>query len=268
MPQTPDAHSASPASATPLPPHAKVRPSIQAEIADMVRSVSVALSAALLIQAVIFQPFTIPSASMEPGLVTGDYLVVSKFGYGWSRSSLPFHPPLPSGRLFGRLPARGDVVVFRRPGNPNETWIKRVIGLPGDRIQITGGAVILNGRALPQHALGSGIDLDAPWRPVQRIEERQPDGRAYVTFDAGSGLAGDDRPVQVVPEGFLFVMGDHRDNSLDSRWAGDVGVGMLPVGNLIGRAEIVVASWQPGAALYKPWTWFNLRPARLLEPIR
>lgn len=156
MPQTPDAHSASPASATPLPPHAKVRPSIQAEIADMVRSVSVALSAALLIQAVIFQPFTIPSASMEPGLVTGDYLVVSKFGYGWSRSSLPFHPPLPSGRLFGRLPARGDVVVFRRPGNPNETWIKRVIGLPGDRIQITGGAVILNGRALPS----------TPWAPA------------------------------------------------------------------------------------------------------
>ena len=242
-------------------------PSAVAEIVDTVRTVAVALAAAVVIQTVVFQPFTIPSASMEPGLVVGDYLVVSKFAYGWSRASLPFNPPLPSGRLFERLPKRGDVIVFRRPSNPQETWIKRVIGLPGDTVSVSGGVVTVNGQALPQRALGPGLDLDQPGRPVEQIEERQADGRAYVTFDAGPG-SGDDRPAQVVPEGQVFVMGDNRDNSLDSRWSGDVGVGLLPVTNVVGRAEVVVASWKPGAALWKPWTWFNLRPGRIAQRIR
>ena len=250
-----------------LLPEAVPVPSIRAEVLDMARTIGAALAAALLIQTVAFQPFTIPSASMEPGLVVGDYLVVSKFAYGWSRASVPFDPPLPSGRLFERLPERGDVVVFRRPSDPQETWIKRVIGLPGDRIEVVDGTVIVNGAALPQRALGLGLDLDQPARPVERIEERQANGRAYVTFDGGRGLGGDDRPAQVVPEGQLFVMGDNRDNSLDSRWSPDVGVGLLPVTNLVGRAEIVVASWRPGAALWKPGTWFSLRPGRLLQAI-
>ena len=238
-----------------------------AAIIDTVRTIAVALAAAVAIQTVAFQPFTIPSASMEPGLVVGDYLVVSKFGYGWSRASLPFHPPLPSGRLFERLPKRGDVVVFRRPSNPQETWIKRVIGLPGDTVSVAGGIVTVNDQALPQRALGPGLDLDQPGPPVEQVEERQADGRAYVTFDGGPG-PGDDRPPQVVPSGQLFVMGDNRDNSLDSRWSGDVGVGLLPVSNVVGRAEVVVASWKPGAALWKPWTWLNLRPGRLAQRIR
>ena len=125
----------------------------------------------------------------------------------------------------------------------------------------------INGQALPQRALGPGLDLDAPGRPVEQVEERQADGRAYVTFDGGSG-AGDDRPAQVVPEDQLFVMGDNRDNSLDSRWSPGVGVGLLPVSNVVGHAEIVVASWKPGAAIWKPWTWFNLRSGRLLQKIR
>ncbi|WP_298163213.1 signal peptidase I [Brevundimonas sp.] len=237
------------------------------EIVETVRTMAAALAAAVLIQTVAFQPFTIPSASMEPGLIVGDYLVVSKFAYGWSRASLPFNPPLPSGRLFEHLPKRGDVVVFRRPSNPQETWIKRVIGLPGDTVSVSDGVVTVNGQALPQRALGPGLDLDQPGRPVEQVEERQADGRAYVTFDGGPE-AGDDRPVQVVPPGQLFVMGDNRDNSLDSRWSGDIGVGLLPVSNLIGRAEVVVASWKPGAALWKPWTWINLRPGRLVRRIR
>ena len=258
MTQTPEALPLEPAAA----------PSMRAEIIDTVRTVAVGLVAAVLIQTVAYQPFTIPSASMEPGLVVGDYLVVSKSAYGWSRASLPFNPPLPPGRLFERLPKRGDVVVFRRPSDPQETWIKRVIGLPGDRIEVVDGRVIVNGAALPQRALGPGLDLDQPGRPVERVEERQADGRAYVTFDGGQGLAGDTRPVRIVPEGQLFVMGDNRDNSLDSRWSPDVGVGLLPVANVVGKAEIVVASWHPGAALWKPWTWFNLRSGRLLKPIR
>lgn len=249
-----------------VPAATEAAPSTIAEIVDTARTIAVALAAAVLIQTVAFQPFTIPSASMEPGLVVGDYLVVSKFAYGWSRASLPFNPPLPSGRLFEHLPRRGDVVVFRRPGDPQETWIKRVIGLPGDTVSISGGVVTVNGQALPQRALGPGLDLDQPGRPVEQVEERQADGRGYVTFDGGPG-AGDDRPAQVVPQGQLFVMGDNRDNSLDSRWSGDVGVGLLPVSNLVGRAEVVVASWKPGAALWKPWTWLNLRPGRFAQRI-
>src|SRR5690606_39142300 len=126
--------------------------SARREIIDMVRTVAIGLTAAVAIQTVAFQPYTIPSASMEPGLLIGDYLVVSKFAYGWSRASLPFNPPLPEGRAFGRLPARGDVVVFRRPSDPREVWIKRVIGLPGDRIEVIGGTVVVNGVALPQRS--------------------------------------------------------------------------------------------------------------------
>ena len=243
-------------------------PSSVAEIVDTARTVAIALGAAVLIQTVAFQPFTIPSASMEPGLLVGDYLVVSKSAYGWSRASLPFDPPLPSGRLFGSLPRRGDVVVFRRPSDPQQTWIKRVIGLPGDTVSVSDGVVTVNGVALPQRALGPGLDLDQPGRPVERVEERQTDGRAYVTFDGGPDLEGDTRPAQVVPGGQLFVMGDNRDNSLDSRWSPEVGVGLLPTANVVGKAEIVVASWKPGAAIWKPWTWFNLRGGRLLQRIR
>jgi signal peptidase I len=238
-----------------------------AELLNLLRTVGVGVILAVVFQTAAFQPYTIPSASMEPGLVVGDYLVVSKSAYGWSRASLPFHPPLPPGRLFGRLPERGDVVVFRHPTRSHETWIKRVIGLPGDRVGIVDGTIVVNDRPLPQRGLGPGLDLDQPDRPVSRIEERQVDGRRYVTFDGGSGQAGDDRPPVVVPDGQLFVMGDNRDDSLDSRWPPDVGVGLLPVDYLIGKAEVVLASWHPGAALWKPWTWPRLRSGRFLQPI-
>src|SRR5690606_17060342 len=140
------------------------------------RTLGAGLLAAVAIQTVLFQPFTIPSSSMEPGLVTGDYVVVSKFAYGWSRASLPFNPPLPEGRLLGRTPARGDVVVFRLPEDPQQTWVKRVIGLPGDVIRIEGGVLRVNGQAAPQADLGLTQDHDNPQRQVRRLRETLPGG--------------------------------------------------------------------------------------------
>lgn len=235
---------------------------------DTIRFLVAGLALALIVRIVAVQPFTIPSSSMEPGLVTGDYIVVSKFAYGWSAASLPFDPPMRPGRLMGRTPARGDVVVFRRPSDTSQVWIKRVIGLPGDTVQVRGGQVFVNDRAVPRTALGRARDHDAPDRQVTIVRETLDDGRSYSTYDRSFGQPGDDTPAFRVPAGQLFVMGDNRDNSLDSRWPGAVGVGLLPAENLIGRAEIVLASWEPGASLIKPWTWLKLQPDRLLRPIR
>jgi signal peptidase I len=243
--------------------------STRGEIIEIVRTVVVALALATVLRVVLFQPFTIPSSSMEPGLVTGDYIVVSKFSYGWSRASLPLNLPLipGEGRILGHGPKRGDVVVFRLPRDPKQTWVKRVIGLPGDRVQVTGGVVSVNGVAIPQTAEGLTHDFDAPLREVMQVRETQSSGKTYVTYDGGSGLPGDDTGVYVVPAGNYFMMGDNRDNSLDSRWPGTVGVGLLPAKNIIGKAEIVVGSWNEGAALIKPWTWLNLRSNRFFKPI-
>lgn len=238
------------------------------EALDLFRTVAVGLAIAMVLQTALFQPFTIPSSSMEPGLVTGDYIVVSKFPYGWSRASLPFNPPLFNGRIFERTAVRGDVVVFRLPRDPKQTWIKRVIGLPGDRIQVRGGVVFVNGRALPAEPIGLTRTHDDPTLQAAQVRETQPNGRSYVTYDGIDGGQGDDTGEYVVPEGFYFMMGDNRDNSLDSRWPRDMGVGLLPAGNIVGRAELVVASWRPGASLFKPWTWLNLQPGRFLKPVR
>lgn len=228
----------------------------------------VALILATLLRVLLFQPFTIPSSSMEPGLVTGDYIVVSKYAYGWSTASLPFNPPMAPERIMGREPRRGDVVVFRLPRDPKQTWIKRVVGLPGDTVQVRGGVVFVNGDAVHQTRLDVVADHDAPQRRVQQVRETLADGRTYVTYDGGPGLPGDDTPLRRVPPGQYLMMGDNRDNSLDSRWPAEVGVGLLPAENIMGRAEIVLASWEPGASLFKPWTWMNLQWDRFLVRIR
>lgn len=237
------------------------------EAMENAKVIAIGLLAAITFQTVAFQPFTIPSSSMEPGLVTGDYLVVSKFAYGWSRASLPLNPPLPDGRLFGRSVGRGDVVVFRRPSDPQQSWVKRVIGLPGDRVQVASGVVAVNGRVIPRAPLDVVSDYDMPSRRVLEVRETLADGRSWITYDGGSGLPGDDTGVFVVPAGQYFMMGDNRDNSLDSRWPADVGVGLLPADNIVGKAEVVVASWKPGAGLFKPWSWLTLQPGRFFLPV-
>ena len=253
---------------TDSPPSDSTPPTLLQEILDTARTLGVAVIVVLIFRIILFQPFTIPSSSMEPGLVTGDYVVVSKFAYGWSRASLPFNPPVGHGRILGRMAQRGDVVVFRRPSDPGEAWVKRVIGLPGDRVQVIGGTVLVNGVAVPRTPLRVTQDHDRPERTVLEVRETLPDGREWITYDGGSGHRGDDTDVYVVPQGQYFMMGDNRDNSLDSRWPADVGVGLLPVGNVIGKAEIVLASWKPGASLFKPWTWLNLQWDRFFRPVR
>lgn len=236
-----------------------------AEITATVRTVSVGLLLALLLRVVFYQPFTIPSASMEPGLVEGDYIMVSKFSYGWSRASLPFSPPIFRGRIFGRGPDRGDVIVFMAGADRRTATVKRVIGLPGDRVQLSGGVVRINGATLPRKVLGGADDGDASAAVV--VQEREPAGRAYLTLDRGLGHEGDDTEVFVVPAGCHFVMGDNRDNSLDSRWPSGFGVGFVPAENIVGEAQLILMSWEPGASLLKPWTWFSLQPDRRLKRV-
>lgn len=238
------------------------------EVTENLKTVGGALLIALVLRVVVFQPYTIPSSSMEPGLVTGDYVVVSKWPYGLSRASIPFNPPLFKGRLWGRAPARGDVVVFRLPRDPDQAYIKRLIGLPGDRVQVVAGEVRVNGHALPRQVLGPGVDHDAPGRAVPRVVETAVNGKRYLTFGGSADGEGDNTGVYVVPEAMYFFMGDNRDHSLDSRWPMEVGVGFVPAENLVGRAEAVVLSRREGASVLKPWTWLNLDWGRFFRRVR
>jgi signal peptidase I len=234
------------------------------------------LIAAVLIRTFIFAPFSIPSASMLPNLVVGDHLFVAKWPYGYSRYSLPFAPIGFDGRVPDGVPERGDVVVFRHPRN--EDWVKRVIGLPGDTIEVRGGVVILNGLAVPRQPLepfdlpvspnspcdGKGADVrletGADGQPhclFPRYRETLPGGRSYEVLDQGRSPADDFGPI-TVPAGHLFMMGDNRDDSLDSRVSVEQhGVGLLPIQNVLGRALIGFWSTDGSAEWIKPWTWFT-----------
>ena len=239
------------------------------EAIELFKTLGAGLAIALALRVIVFQPYTIPSSSMEPGLVTGDYIVVSKWPYGWSRASIPFNPPLFHGRVWGRDPARGDVVVFRLPRDPTQAYIKRLIGLPGDRVQVSGGQVRVNGAPLPRQFTGWEEDHDAPGRIVPRTLETAPSGRRYVTFGGSADGEGDNTGVYIVPAGHYFMMGDNRDNSLDSRWPKEAGgVGLVPAENVVGRAEAVVVSWKDGASILKPWTWLSLDFSRFLQRVR
>jgi len=257
---------ANPTSAQSAPPAAAFR-----ELAEIFWTIGLALILTVVLKAALFQPFTIPSASMEPNLVEGDYIVVSKFSYGFSRYSIPFSPPLFSGRVFGRPPERGDVVVFKLPRDGRTDYIKRVIGLPGDRIQMKAGVIFLNGSAIPRRALPS-VMMDSGYgfsRSVERFEETLPNGRRYVTYDYGTDGDLDNTPVYVVPKDKFFMLGDNRDNSLDSRVPSAIGVGFVPEENIVGKAQGILLSWNKDAQLLEPWTWFtDARPERFFRSLR
>ena len=223
-----------------------------------------ALILAMVIRTFFFQPFTIPSGSMRPTLLVGDYLFVSKYAYGYSKYSLPFSPNLFSGRLWSAEPKRGDVLVFRLPSNSNVDYIKRVVGLPGDRIQVRQGVLYINDQAVQRNFVGQidNTDVTEVSRPVDVYRETLPNGVTYNTLDLGYFPQVDDTKVFEVPQGYYFMMGDNRDNSDDSR----LNVGYVPAENLIGRANLIFFSIGNGSSAWQLWRWpFDIRWGRLFS---
>ncbi|ANP44642.1 signal peptidase I [Candidatus Viadribacter manganicus] len=235
---------------------------------DNVKTILYALALAMVLRFTIAQPFRIPSGSMQPTLEVGDYIVVTKWSYGYGRFSFaPLEGLLPHGRLFGSEPQRGDVVVFRPQPEPDRDFIKRVIGLPGDRIQMINGVLTINGESVQRESLG-----ERPFENehgiiehIQTYRETLPNGVSYIAFDRGS-MELDNTRVFEVPEGHYFMMGDDRDNSADSRVPSVVG--FVPYDNLVGPAQFVVVSFNNSTSIFRPWTLFTgFRGDRFLKSV-
>ena len=263
------------------------------EAGEVVKTIFWALLIALVIRTVLFQPYTIPSASEEPNHYQRDYIIVSKWSYGYSRHSILFSPPLFKGRLFFSSPTRGDVVVFKLPRDGNTDYIKRLVGMPGDKVQVRGGVLYINGKALTQQPVKS-IQTNDHGYPEQVMLRREtnPEGRSYLIQVHPGDTPADNTAVYNVPAGCYFMMGDNRENSADSRFdpglapedpklggcgwdsqvetkiGDDLGVGFVPAENLVGKAQIVMLSWKEGASNIKPWTRQDQRHDPILRPIK
>ena len=234
---------------------------------ETMRTVVYAVMIALSIRIAAFEPFSIPSGSMVSTLLVGDYLFVSKFSYGYSRYSLPFGLPLlPSTRVFFSEPERGDVAVFKLPSDNSTDFIKRIVGLPGDEIQVVNGILNINGTPVERRRIDDFIYERSPgqFARMTQYKEVLPSGREHlIVEETDQNPNGDNTRVFKVPENHYFMMGDNRDNSNDSRFSG---VGFVPRENLVGRAEFIFFSID-GAA-WKIWTWFDkLRPSRIFSGI-
>ena len=237
-------------------------------IGETLRVIFHALIIALVIRTVLFQPFNIPSGSMKATLLVGDYLFVSKYSYGYSHFSLPFSPPIFSGRIWGSQPERGDVVVFRLPKDTSTDYIKRVIGLPGDKIQMVDGVLQINGQAIKREEAPPFVEAEEglPAAPVTRWKETLPNGVSYYTLDLVENGFADNTQVYTVPPGEYFMMGDNRDNSTDSRFSQ---VGTVPFENFIGRAQIIFFSVYEGERAWEFWRWpVSVRWSRLFTIVR
>jgi signal peptidase I len=238
---------------------------------DNLKTIIYAGLIAVAIRTVAFEPFNIPSGSMIPTLLVGDYLFVSKYSYGYSRYSMPFSPDLFSGRIFGSLPRRGDVAVFKNMHDDYADYIKRIVGLPGDHIQVRGGMLYVNGQPAGRRPLGNIIATDESGASIaeQEFSETLPGGTTHLIAKMGDDGFQNNTPEYVVPPGNLFAMGDNRDNSLDSRFMDGRGVGFLPVENLVGRAEFIFFSIDATAPWWQVWQWpFEIRWGRILTWIQ
>lgn len=229
---------------------------------ETIKIIVQALLLAVVVRTLLFQPFSIPSGSMMPTLLVGDYLFVSKMSYGYSNHSLPFSPDLFEGRIWSSDPMRGDIAVFKLPSNPEVDYVKRVIGLPGDRVQMKGGILHINDQPVKRKLTGEFIPEGRYSRntKVPVFTETLPNGVSYKTLDLIPNGDADNTRVFEVPPKHYFMMGDNRDNSLDSRFD----VGFVPIENFVGKAKVLFFSVSAGASPWQFWRWpSTLRASRL-----
>jgi signal peptidase I len=242
-------------------------------LGETIKVIVQALLIALVVRTLLFQPFNIPSGSLIPTLLIGDYLFVSKYSYGYSRFSLPFSPNVFSGRIWGAPPKRGDIAVFKLPRDGETDYIKRVIGLPGDKIQMIEGRLYVNGTIVPREPATKIKTTDAYGRmaEVPTYKETLPGGVSHLIIerDGDTGFY-DNTSVYEVPAGNYFMMGDNRDNSTDSRVPPEQGgVGFVPFENFVGRAEVIFFSVEEGEAAWQFWRWpVSVRWSRLFQPVK
>lgn len=235
-------------------------------VMDTIKTVIIAIAIAIVIRTFLFEPFRIPSGSMYPTLYVGDYLFVSKYTYGYSKHSFPFSLPLFEGRIWEDKPQRGDVVVFKFPQDNRTDFIKRIIGLPGEKIKLEKGRVYINGQVLPREKIDDFVlrDHEGNAERFHQYIETLPDGKQHKILEISDYEPADDMPEITIPKDNYFMMGDNRDRSDDSR----ISVGFVPEENLVGKARFLFFSHNDEGAWYMPWTWpKKIRWDRLFDKI-
>ena len=236
-------------------------------IINNIKSILLAIFIALLIRSFVAEPFNIPSGSMKPNLLVGDFIFVSKWSYGYSRHSLPFSIPLIPGKIFGKLPNRGDVAVFKAPYDDSTDYIKRVIGLPGDKIKIINGQILINNKLILREKTNDFIDVDKNknTKRLRKYKEFFYDIEIEVLDLMDNGTV-DNTRLYEVPKKHFFVLGDNRDNSQDSRFLNRLGY--VPFENLVGKAQFIFFSLE-NSRFFEFWKWpTSIRFERLMNKIK